>query len=541
MSKQRMARELDDQGREPLALRSGSPPAFERRPPSRALEQKEAHRSPLAADRHTLADARAQLRQSYLRYNELYESAPVGFLTLDRAARIRGLNEKTARMLAFPLPWLIGKPFLVFVARSDIQRFLTHFRKSISTTDQRTIELELSVGDHLLPVQISTKSSDHGGETLCQLTIVDLTDTKRTEKHLQELLDNWHSLVQNAPDIVMTVERNRKITFVNKPVWGYSVQALVGTRITDHVAAHERVKLRRCISHVFETGLRTSCEIYGVNSDKRSWFSFSFGPTHHGVDHAENHAGDDAGDVPEDHRSTTLMIREISEHKLAEETLRTSGEQLREFAARVEAVREEERTRVSREIHDELGQALTVLKLDLSWLQGKMPRGQPELRNKMKSVLVQVDATIDRVRKIASELRPSMLDDLGLLPAIEWHVEEFQKRTGIRCKVQSGVDGVELGPEASGALFRVVQEALTNVVRHAAASCVQIDLTSDGRDLRMSLKDDGKGAAEEQLNDMRSLGIVGMRERISRVGGKFKIQSQRGQGTRIEIRVPIQS
>src|SRR6266487_2733131 len=168
-------------------------------------------------------------------------------------------------MLAFPVAWLLGKPFLVFVASAHIQRFLTHLRNSIGTTDQRTIEMELSVGDHLLPVQISTKSSDHGRDTLYELTIVDLTDTKRTERHLQELLDNWHSLVQNAPDIVMTVERNGKITFVNKPVWGYSVQALVGTRITDYVAAHERVKLRRCISHVFETGLRTSCEIYGVN------------------------------------------------------------------------------------------------------------------------------------------------------------------------------------------------------------------------------------------------------------------------------------
>lgn len=232
------------------------------------------------------------------------------------------------------------------------------------------------------------------------------------------------------------------------------------------------------------------------------------------------------------------MIQEISEHKLAEETLRTSGKQLREFAARVEAVREEERTRVAREIHDELGQALTVLKLDLSWLQGQIPRTQRQARNKMKSMLLYVDETIERVRRIASELRPSILDDLGLLPAIEWQVEEFQKRTGIRCKLQSNAEKVVFSPEASAALFRVVQEALTNVVRHAAASSAQVDLTSDGRDLRMSITDDGKGITEERINDLRSLGIVGMKERISRVGGEFRIRSQRGQGTRIEISLP---
>jgi signal transduction histidine kinase len=232
------------------------------------------------------------------------------------------------------------------------------------------------------------------------------------------------------------------------------------------------------------------------------------------------------------------MIQEISEHKLAEETLRTSGEQLREFAARVEAVREEERTRVAREIHDELGQALTVLKLDLSWLQGKIPRTQAQARNKMKSMLLHVDETIERVRRIASELRPSILDDLGLLPAIEWQLEEFQKRTGIRCKLDANVEKVGFSAEASAVLFRVVQEALTNIVRHAAASSARVDLRSDGRNLRMSITDDGKGITEQQINDLRSLGIVGMKERISRVGGEFRIRSQRGKGTRIEISLP---
>jgi len=509
------------------------------------LEQIETYRNQLAADRRTLEEANAQLREAWVHYNELYESAPVGFLALDREGKIRDLNEKVARLLAFPRSWLLEKPFIVFVAQPDIQRFLTHLRESVRIADQRVIDLELSVRNHRLPVQIATKSSSHDGFIIHRLTVIDLSDIKRTEKHLQELLENWHSLVQNAPDTIMTLDRSGKITFVNRPVWGYSVQALTGTRISDYVGPLDAAKLRECIARVFESGLRTSCEIYGVNGAPHAWFSFSFGPIHQGVDHLD----EDTGNQLEAHRNrnrnrnrnthSTLVIREISEHKFAEQTLRTSGEQLREFAARVEAVREEERTRVAREIHDELGQALTVLKLDLSWLESKIR--QTPLRDKMKSMLVQVDETIDRVRRIASELRPSILDDLGLLPAIEWQVGEFQKRTGIRCTVQSDIESVEFGADASAALFRVVQEALTNVVRHAAASCVKIDLTSDGHDLRLSLTDDGKGTTAEQLNDMTSLGIVGMKERVSRVGGEFKIRSQLGQGTRIEISLPIKS
>ena len=491
------------------------------------VEQVETYRDQLATERGKLDEARAQLRESYSKYNELYELAPIGFLTLDRHGRIRELNEKAARLLAFPSEWLIDKPFVVFVAKADLRRFLAHLVRSIRTPEQQTIELNLSAGAHLLPVQIAMKSSDQDGEVIHRMTVVDLTDIKKTEKQLQESLDNWHSLVHNAPDVIMTLDREGQITFVSRPVWGYSAQALIGTRITDYVPRKERLKLSRCIASVFGSGQRTTCEVSGVNGDRQSWFGLSFGPIHNGVDRA-------AADT----KTTTLMIQEISEHKLAEETLRTSGKQLREFAARVEAVREEERTRVAREIHDELGQALTVLKLDLSWLQGQIPRTQTQARNKMKSMLLHVDETIERVRRIASELRPSILDDLGLLPAIEWQVEDFQKRTGIRCKLQSNAEKVEFSPEASAALFRVVQEALTNIVRHAAASSAQVDLMSDGRDLRMSITDDGKGITEERINDLRSLGIVGMKERISRVGGEFRIRSQRGQGTRIEISLP---
>ena len=327
----------------------------------------------------------------------------------------------------------------------------------------------------------------------------------------------------------MTLDRNGKIMFVNRPIWGCSVVAIIGTQIFDYVSEAGRPLLKRCINDVFTTGQSHTCEITGLNGESES--SFSLGPPQSGSDLSRKER---AG-------VTVLTIRDVTEHKRAEEVLRTSGQQLREFAARLESVREEERKRVAREINDELGQALTILKLDLSWMLSKMPRSQREQRKKMKSVVAQVDETIERVRKIASDLRPSILDDLGLIAAIEWQLAECQKRTGIKGRLHSNIEKTNFDPDRSAAIFRVVQEALTNVVRHAKASTVRVNLKSEDEILKIFIADNGRGITEVEIKDLKSLGIVGMKERIVRVGGAFNIQSRRGHGTRIEISIPVQS
>ena len=218
--------------------------------------------------------------------------------------------------------------------------------------------------------------------------------------------------------------------------------------------------------------------------------------------------------------------------------MRLSTEQLRNFAAGVEAVREEERKRIAREIHDQLGQALTVIKLDLAWLQRRLPGHQREYRKKMKSMLQHVDNTIQSMRRIVSELRPAILDDLGLVAAIEWQVKEFQKRTGIRSRLHTNVEDPNIAPETAAAVFRVIQEALTNVMRHARASRVRIQLDAERQALKVSIVDNGKGMTRTEETDLKSLGIVGMKERISRLGGDFNIVSEPGKGTRLDIIIP---
>jgi len=330
----------------------------------------------------------------------------------------------------------------------------------------------------------------------------------------------------------VTVEETGRIVFVNRPIWGYSVEALVETNILDYIEETDQPKVVRCLEHSFRYNKRMTCEISVGYGETERWFSLSFGSPHPA---ALNRLG-----VLTTTATTTLMIREISDVKRTEKALRTSGEHLRDFAARLEAVREEERARVAREIHDELGQALTAMKLDLSWVAGKK-RNLAEIRQKIKAMIVHVDDTIDRVRRISSELRPAILDDLGLIPAIEWQVSQFRKRTAIRTEFVSNADGLLLSPEASAAVFRVVQEALTNVMRHAKASRVRISMQLVSQTFRISIADNGQGMAPNAQAELKSLGIVGMKERISRLGGEFNIFSEPGKGTRLDITIPAQN
>jgi signal transduction histidine kinase len=222
----------------------------------------------------------------------------------------------------------------------------------------------------------------------------------------------------------------------------------------------------------------------------------------------------------------------------AEEDLRHSHGQLRALTGRLQSVREEERTHIAREVHDELGQALTGLKLDLSWLASR-PRGARGLQRKVKAMSAQIDATIQAVRRIATELRPGVLDSLGLAAAIEWQAADFQTRTGIPCETRIEVPEALLDQDFSTACFRIFQETLTNIIRHAEATRVAVALTQDGADLVLTVRDNGRGISERDVAHSRSIGLLGMRERAAQVGGKITFQGQPRAGTTVTMRAPL--
>lgn len=235
------------------------------------------------------------------------------------------------------------------------------------------------------------------------------------------------------------------------------------------------------------------------------------------------------------------FMRDITDRKRAEDQLKDSHERLRALAAHLQAAREEERTRVAREIHDELGQSMTGLKMDLSWLRKKLPKDQDALREKTDSMLGLMDQTIQSVRRISTDLRPGVLDDLGLAAAIEWQIHEFQKRTGIKCQLAARLEDIHLDRLRSTALFRIFQETLTNITRHAHASRVRIKLAQTNGNVTLEVKDNGNGIPKTKLADPRSLGILGMRERALLLGGEVIINGARGKGTTVTARVPVEA
>jgi len=249
------------------------------------------------------------------------------------------------------------------------------------------------------------------------------------------------------------------------------------------------------------------------------------------------------GEVKFDDRDEPISIvgtvQDITERKRAEEELTYSREQLRNLSMHLQSVREEERTTIAREIHDELGQVLTALKMDLSWLD-KKHRGDKSFAERTKSMLSLVDSTIQTVKRISSELRPGVLDHLGLAAAIEWQAKEFEKHTGIACDVSVDPDDMVLDRQYSTTIFRIFQEALTNVARHANATKVRISLVEKEDGISLHVEDNGKGITKKQMNNPQSFGLIGIQERVHFLNGEIRIRGTRNKGTSLTIHIPLE-
>jgi signal transduction histidine kinase len=243
---------------------------------------------------------------------------------------------------------------------------------------------------------------------------------------------------------------------------------------------------------------------------------------------------------PDGERSLISVLRDITERNRFEEELQRSREQLRELAIHQESVREDERAGIARELHDELGQLLTALKMDISWLSRHLDSIPPDqMRDKLAGMIALTDTSVSAVQRMSSQLRPGILDDLGLVAALEWLARDFQQRSGIQCiaEVDNTLD--ISGPRAT-VLFRICQESLTNVSRHAQASQVTVSLGRRDFDVVLRVTDNGRGISSEEMEDPRSYGVMGMRERARAFGGRVTISGAPGEGTTVEATLPLE-
>ena len=239
-----------------------------------------------------------------------------------------------------------------------------------------------------------------------------------------------------------------------------------------------------------------------------------------------------------DEMATALEHRQ-AERRRAEMELKRSQELFRSLSEHLQVIREDERTRIARKIHDDLGQALTALKIDLSWLNKKLANDQDLIREKLQSMVTLINETIETVHNVSEDLRPGILDDFGLSAAIEWQAEEFQKRTGMECRTRLAADKFNLSKEKSTNLFRIVQESLTNVMRHANATKVDINLGEKDGILLLEVADNGKGITRAAISNPKSFGLIGIKERVHSLGGDVNIVGTPDEGTRLTVKMPI--
>jgi|GEM_PF-6441472 len=231
--------------------------------------------------------------------------------------------------------------------------------------------------------------------------------------------------------------------------------------------------------------------------------------------------------------------QDVTEIRNAEIEIKKSREQLRRLAANLQIAQEKERARISREIHDELGQELTGIKMDISWLSNSLVNPENKIKERIGSLNELIDRTIQSVRRISAELRPGVIDDLGLISALEWYVDEYQQRTKIKCELMLGEISNNIGNDISIAIYRIIQESLTNVVRHAKASKIILSLTSDEFNIYLKIQDNGIGYNNDSSKSEKSIGILGMEERVHILGGTFSIQEAKRKGTIIKVEIPI--
>jgi PAS domain S-box-containing protein len=238
---------------------------------------------------------------------------------------------------------------------------------------------------------------------------------------------------------------------------------------------------------------------------------------------------------------TACYSRDITDRKKSEEEILQKNEQLKNLTSHLQKIREEERTIISREIHDELGQQLTALKMDIDWIKHKQNNPDKAVVAKLEEMLQMSDGLINTIRRISSDLRPAIIDDLGLIAALEWKCNDFEEKMGVTCQFISTVRERRFENHLGINTFRILQESLTNVSRHAAAKSVTVSLTENENELHLEITDDGKGISNERIRNGKTLGIIGMKERAALLGGRLIIEGTENQGTRTKLILPLKN
>jgi len=541
-------------------------------------------------------EAEEDLRRSSAEIRDLYNNAPCGYHSLDRDGTIVRINDTELTWLGYTREEVVGKKNMAdFYTPEGARKFRETYPQFVRSGSVANLEFDLvrKDGTTLQVLLNGTAMRDENGVfVMSRSTMVDVTARKEAER--REATKN--GLVQL---FAQKVSRDEYLNEAAVLIRAWSGCRHVGIRIRDSEdgapflasAGYDRDFLStesalslsrdRCIctrvlsggaEDVHEQACMTPNGSFFSNDGlayrdglprelrksyravclHRGFASLAVVPIRYRgrTDGAIHLADERKGMVP---LSTVEFIEQLAmivgeallrfgmeeDLRKSRETLIANNEALRNLQAHIEAVREGERANIAREVHDQLGQVLTALKMDIAWMSRHHPSRSDEVQERSKEMLDLVDGAIQSVKKITSELRPSVLDDFGLQAAIEWTMQDFEKRSGVQCRVRSRPDTIALDRTRSTVIYRVLQESLTNVARHAQAKNVTVTLDQDAERFCMTVRDDGTGIAAEMIGDPSSYGLMGMRERLRFLGGDVTFSGSPGQGTTVSVTIPL--
>ena len=473
------------------------------------------------------------LRESETRLRTIIETEPECVKLVDKEGKLLDMNPAGLAMVeAECIELLRGQPVDQLVAPEHRAAF-NDLRRRVFEGTSGTLEFEIVglrgtrrwLDTHAVPLR------DGGGAIIAQLAITrDVTNRKFAEQALRESEERLQLVTRATNDVVWDWD-----LITNALWWGSGLEILFGYSRDELEPGVESWQNR---IHPDDLDRVVSSVRASIESGHATWsgeYRFRRKDGGYADVFDRGYVMHDANGRPE--RMVGSMMN-VTDRKRAEAQLQASRTALRLLATRHQDVREEERSRIAREIHDSLGQALTALKLHLAAAHDAAARGTPCLPDRLAESTQMVDDLVKSVRKIATELRPPILDQLGLPAAIEWVAHDFTRRTGIPCAATIVPDMATISAELGTALFRIAQEALTNVVRHAGASRVEIQLQVRPDLITLEVTDDGKGITENAVHGPASLGILGMRERAAAQGGVLEVGPIVPHGTRISAWFP---
>lgn len=469
-------------------------------------------------------------RKSEMKFRQMLEAAPDGIIIINDKRKIMLVNNRVKELFGYDKDELIDQPIEMLIPEASRPKHEKHHNTYFDNPQVR----EMGVGLELFalkkdgstfPVEISLSPITSEEGILVAASVREITERTKAEQQIRRERDLSDKLIDSLPGVFYFYDDKGKFIRWNRQfevVTGYSGKEISEMHPSDFFEGAEKDYIIERISKVFTEGT-SDAEAHFISKDNKR--------------------------IPYYFKATSMMYEgklcllgtgiDITERKLAEKQVMETAEQLRELTAHLQSVQEEERTTIAREIHDELGQQLTVLKMDIAWLNKKIKTDDTVVNEKFSEALSSVDETIRSVRRIATSLRPSLLDDLGLTAAIEWQVQEFEKRTGIIISFIDNLTPSVPAKSISIEIFRILQESLTNIARHAKAQHVKIILEKEEDKLLFSVQDDGAGFDEQAVKEKKTLGLIGIKERVLLLGGNCIIESLPKKGTTVRVVIPF--